>query len=216
MRRVFISTDAMIDTVTFGDRRLQPWPRSAAWPLACLVVAGLALPACSPALNWREVKLAGDSTTVAAFPCKPEHQSRQLTLPGLEGGPVTMHVMSCEADGAQWAVSYLHAGDALRRIKVLGLLSQSLNQNLTMGQAQRPPRDLGPTTVPGATAHPDARSWWQTGMRPTAGGAPTPVQARAWHFSRGLMVYQASVWQTTLSPDDPRLTPFATGFNFRP
>ncbi len=151
------------------------------------------------------------------FPCKPEHHARQLTLPGLAGGPVTLHVLSCEADGARWALTYLQSGDVVRRSQALGLLSRSLNTNLqakTTINTSLPPKDLGPTEVPGMTQHPDARTWWQSGHRPTANGPDEAVQVKAWHFSHGLTVYQASVWQDQLSPDDPRLTTFASGFNF--
>lgn len=170
--------------------------------------------ACSPTLNWREVHPESSDQLIAMFPCKPEHHARQLALPGLAGGPVTLHVLSCEADGARWALSYLNAGDAVRRSQALGLLSQSLNANMQPGQHPRPPKDLGPTRVPGMTQHPDARTWWQSGQRPVSQDGIVPVQVVAWHFSHGLQVYQASVWQASLSPDDPRLTTFANGFNF--
>lgn len=187
--------------------------RARGWMYTALCV--WALMACSPALNWREVRPEAADSLVAMFPCKPESQSRQLTLPDLPGGPVTLHVMACEADGARWALSYLDAGTAERRAAALGLLSRALNTNLSMGRTPiMPPKDLGAAAIPGMTAHPDARVWWQTGQRPVPGGAIEPVQVKAWHFSHGLTLYQASVWQHTLQPDDPRLTTFADGFNF--
>jgi hypothetical protein len=181
---------------------------------ALVLLAAALLGGCAPALNWREVRPEQADSLLAMFPCKPDHQSRELRLPDLPGGPVRLHVLTCEADGARWALSYLDAGSVERRQKALGLLGRALSNNLAMGGPRVTPQDLGPTTVPGMTEHPDARTWWLTGRRPLPDGGTEPVQVQAWHFSHGLTVFQASVWQSTLRPDDPRLSSFASGFNF--
>ena len=58
---------------------------------------------CSPALNWRK-------TTVGSLdvllPCKPDQAKRTLMLNGL---PVELNMMGCEADGLLFAVSHINA-----------------------------------------------------------------------------------------------------------
>ena len=65
-----------------------------------LAPALIALAACTPALNWREVPLPPTSA-VALLPCKPDHAER--TVP-LGGAPTVLSVTGCEAGGATFAV----------------------------------------------------------------------------------------------------------------
>lgn len=60
----------------------------------------LALAACSPALNWRDVRFEG-APVAAMLPCKPDRTVRDVPL---GGPPVPLHVMGCEAAGATFAV----------------------------------------------------------------------------------------------------------------
>jgi len=60
-----------------------------------LAPALIALAACTPALNWREVPLPPTSA-VALLPCKPDHAER--TVP-LGGAPTVLSVTGCEAGG---------------------------------------------------------------------------------------------------------------------
>ncbi len=64
-----------------------------------LGVAGLA--ACSPSLNWREVRL---QRLVAVLPCKPDHAQRTVALAHL---PVVLEMVGCEASGALFALSHV-------------------------------------------------------------------------------------------------------------
>lgn len=173
------------------------------------------LAACTPSLNWREVRPAEADGLVAMFPCRPDHVQRTVPLSGLDGGPVTLHVLSCQAGGIQWALSHADAGTPARRRQALAALNASLWQNLSAhdpSQARR--RPLGAFQVPGATPHPDAQAWSLTGMRPVSTNRMVPVRVKAWHFSHGLRVFQATAWQPALQDDDPRVEGFAEGFNF--
>ena len=58
------------------------------------------LPACQPALNWREVRPAG-SGAVALFPCQPDVEQR----PG-------MGLARCETGGKGFALSWADTPDA--------------------------------------------------------------------------------------------------------
>ncbi|MBK6615192.1 hypothetical protein [Ottowia sp.] len=70
-----------------------PFPR-----VALALAAGLA--ACTPALNWREVRLE-PVTAVALLPCKPDRVMRRVPLGGV---PTDLAVAGCEADGVTFAV----------------------------------------------------------------------------------------------------------------
>jgi hypothetical protein len=63
----------------------------------------LALVACSPALDWREVRPA-DSDAVALFPCKPGRYARNVPLAGAK---VEMRLASCTAQDMTYAIAYV-------------------------------------------------------------------------------------------------------------
>lgn len=60
----------------------------------------LALSACSPEQNWREVTLEGSSLK-AQLPCKPDRTTRSVPLGGV---PVDLQVVGCESGTAIVAV----------------------------------------------------------------------------------------------------------------
>jgi hypothetical protein len=68
-----------------------------------LVVAALGISACTPSLNWREVRLE-NSSLKTLLPCKPDHGSRNVTV-GKQEMPVQMS--GCEAQGHLLAVARL-------------------------------------------------------------------------------------------------------------
>lgn len=174
-------------------------------------MAAALLSACSPALNWREIRPADADGLVGTFPCKPDHRQRQVRLVGLPD-PVDLHVWSCEADGATWALSHARLGDVLHVAPALRALAQAQRGNVEAAHAQahrqqagqpvpggheRPTAvDLGAIAVPGMTPQLDARGWRLQGLRPSAAGSPAvPLRVTSWHFSHGLVVFQASVWE---------------------
>lgn len=67
--------------------------------LASLILP-LALSACSPSQNWREVAFEGTSFK-AQLPCKPDRTTRSVPLGGL---PVDLQVVGCESGSAMVAV----------------------------------------------------------------------------------------------------------------
>jgi hypothetical protein len=191
---------------------MTPLPRLAAalW-LACL------LPACSPALDWREVRPANASGLVARFPCKPQAHERSLALPGMAGGTLRMHLVACQADGVTWAVSYFTAASPTQRAQALAALREALWHNTaSAAPAQARRRLLGDAAIPGATPHPDATVWHMQGQRPLSTSQMQPVQLKAWHFSHGMAVFQASASAEALRADDPRLEAFERGLTFPP
>lgn len=59
------------------------------------------LASCSPAWNWREIRLDGAPLTIM-LPCKPDHASQAVTL---AGHSVPLSMTGCETGGATLAVS---------------------------------------------------------------------------------------------------------------
>lgn len=165
---------------------------------ALLCAAGLV--ACAPALNWREVRPANAEGLRGTFPCKPQEAQRQVALPGLPD-PVTVHLLSCEAEGSRWALSHLSVADASLVPVALRALAAATRGNLelTSRQAAQPSlraTELAPAAVPRMTPQPESRGWRFEGSRPGDDGGPSvPLTVTASHFSHGLTVFQASVWQ---------------------
>lgn len=208
--------------------------------LVCLV-------ACAPALNWREVRPADAQGLQATFPCKPMAAQRRLVLPGLPDA-VTLNLLSCEADGSMWALTHLTLSDATQVPTALRALAASTRGNVELasreaqhmaqqaaqraapGSAQgqavtEPPlraSELPPVAVPRMTPQPESRGWLFEGRRPGDGGGgggdSAPLRVTAWHFSHGLTVFQASVWQAgeAASAHSGRegVTTFLQGFHF--
>lgn len=179
--------------------------------LAVLVI--LALTACSPTLDWRTVRPEGALGLEAAFPCKPDKLDRELKIPGLDGPPVLMHLLSCKTDQTTWALSYFDAKDIRRVSPALSLATQSLRDNLK-AQAD----DLGAVSIKGMTPHPLARHWRFLGKKPSMSPSGQDLAVHTWHFTNGMMVFQASVWRSITREHGldfpPELETFANGLNF--
>lgn len=181
---------------------------------AVSVCWSVGLVACAPALNWRNVHPADAQGLQATFPCKPMAAQRRLVLPGLPD-PVTLNLLSCEADGSMWALTHLTLSDATQVPTALRALAASTRGNVELAsrEAQREGRgdavglatgsaqpmratELSPVSVPRMTPQSESRAWRFEGLRPSdGGGAVVPLSVTAWHFSNGLTVFQASVWQ---------------------
>lgn len=175
--------------------------------LARLALAsGLVLTACSPALNWRQIDLAEADGLRLRLPCKPDRVERPLRLPDLEG-PVRVVMWSCEAAGATWVLSATRLDSITQVAPALRALSAATEGNLAWADRrarQQAPTMTSPTwqradaaafEVPGMTPHPDARGWRIQGLKPEGDSAAAPLSVDAWHFSHGLVVFQAAVWR---------------------
>lgn len=104
-----------------------------------------ALAACSPALDWREVRPAGD-TLVALLPCKPERRVRELPL---AGSPVAVEVLACTADGTTWGLTSADVGDASRVAPALAALREARARNLGGREAAVRPQPIKGLPQPG-------------------------------------------------------------------
>ncbi|HEY0856014.1 MAG TPA: hypothetical protein VGE16_03095 [Albitalea sp.] len=149
-------------------------------PLRACLAAAVSLAACSPALNWREIRPEASELT-ALFPCKPDRFVRTLAL---AGGQVEMHLVSCAVDGVTYAVTHAALGDGARITPALQQLRDAAAANIG-GEAREPAR----FEVSGMTPHAGAQRWRIQGR--AADG--TAVDQQIGLFHKGLRVYQATV-----------------------
>jgi hypothetical protein len=71
--------------------------------LCCAVLVWFGLVACTPALNWREVRF-DDARWVGWLPCKPDRAQRTVDL---GGQPAQLRLMGCQADGMDFTLAQL-------------------------------------------------------------------------------------------------------------
>jgi len=148
----------------------------------------LALAACQPALNWREVRPAG-SRAMALFPCKPDMEQRPAG-PGVGA----MGLASCEAAGARFALSWADAPDVTQTGPALQAMPQALA--LKLGQPLPPGQAL---QVPGMTPMPEALQYRLSG---TGGVTRLAVFAHGGRVYQVVMVSEkdeAPAWESFVS-----------------
>lgn len=138
------------------------------------------LAACSPALDWREVRLQGTGV-VATLPCKPNLSTRQVQL---AGQAVLMSMLACKAEDLTWAIAAADVEDPARVGPALLALRESTRANL-QGRVV----ETLPTAVRGATPH-DAQARVLVSGHKQDG---TAASAQFIVFSHGTRVFQAIV-----------------------
>lgn len=132
----------------------------------------LGLSACSPGLDWREVRPEG-ADVLALFPCKPTFSAH----PATRAEPVSMGLAQCEADGQSFALSWAEVADPAQIAQVLKQMRESLAAKLPA-----PPGAPQPVQVSGMTPNPEAQQQAFKGKQ---------QQASLAVFTRGRRVYQA-------------------------
>ena len=146
--------------------------------LAVAFVVAVALSACSPTFNWREVPV-GDAGLVAMLPCKPDRATRAMPL---GAASVDVEVVGCEAGGATFAVAHARAADAAQAETWLTAWRMATRAQLADAQAAETP-----AAVPRAAPQPAP-------VRFDGGG---PVAAHLLWFAQtragGVSLYQATV-----------------------
>lgn len=150
-----------------------------------LLAALLALAACSPELNWREVRAVPTALTVL-LPCKPDRGARVVPLAGRD---TPLNMLGCDAGGATFAVAFADTADAAQAAAVLGQWREATLANMRA----RAPAQQAFTVAGGVVA-----------VRVTAGGQRPdgkPVQSQAVYFSQGPRVYQAVIYADKLPAD---------------
>lgn len=162
--------------------------------------AALVLGACSPTLDWRQVRPDG-SPLQALFPCKPKTHARTVALAGAQ---VRMSLYACTAAEHTYALSLADMGDPARVTPALRALREATVNNL---DAPAPP--AAALQVPGMTPNPEAVHLRVAGTLPDG----TPIQQVAGYFARGTWVHQVNV--VGPNPPDEAVRSFLGGFLFR-
>ena len=165
-----------------------PTPLRACVAGAC-ILAGLWLAGCSPSLNWRDVRPEG-ADLLALFPCKPSGPTRSVPL---AGAPAELTVLACEADGMTFGLSHADVAEPARVGPALQALAAGTAANLGAGSLP-PPQ---PLKVPGAAAGAPGARYELAGRQPDG----QPLKAQMLLFSRGTLVYQATVLGNRVAPD---------------
>jgi hypothetical protein len=168
---------------------------------AAALAALLALAACSPSLNWRELTL--DSTGLkVALPCKPDKAERKIEM--LPGREVVVHALGCEAGGATYAVLYADLNNAAELDSAMESWKKASLASLK-GVVERE-RQYVPAGALELRASTLVRA---QGVR-RDGGA---LQSEASYFSRGTTVFQAVVYSERITPELGE--PFFAGLRFQ-
>lgn len=157
---------------------------------ALAAAATLALAACSPTFNWREVPIADDGLVVL-LPCKADRADRALPL-GAESVQVDM--AGCETGGATFAVA--HAWPRARRRPRPGSGRRAATRS-QLGEAQmtEAPAVLKRAIAAPAPVRLDAQP-------PQKGAAPVQVLWFAQSKKNGgVALYQATVLGRPSAPE---------------
>jgi len=158
------------------------------------------LVACSPALDWREVRV-DDAGFVARFPCRPQRLTRAVTI---AGHAVRMQMLSCTDEDITYAAAWADIDDPRAVRPALEALRHAAAANLGMPESVPEPFVLRGATPNDASARlaiaghlPDGRA----------------VQEHAAFFPRGVRVYQASLIGP--APSRAAVDGFFSGLAFR-
>lgn len=158
------------------DQHARPRRRLA----VALVVAIAGLAACSPALDWRQLRPDGWGLAVS-LPCRPADVVRQVPL---AGAPVELRLLACSADGHTFAMASADMADPARVDPALQALGAAALANV-QGRVDAEQA----AAVPGMTPYPGARRWQVIGRLPDGAA----VQEQVLVFAHGLRVFQATV-----------------------
>lgn len=138
-----------------------------------------ALLACSPALDWREVRPEGDAVT-ALLPCRPDKLEREVRV---ADATLRMRLHACEAAGSTFSLAVVDGAGPGRVEAVLVALRTSVVANVG-GVAPR----VEPFAPPGATPNPSSALVHVRGRLPDG----REVTLHAAFFVHGVRVYQAT------------------------
>lgn len=173
---------------------------SRVFPAAVPLAAIVAVAACAPTFNWREVTVAPVALR-AAFPCKPDKAERKL--PFTPDKELLVHAIGCETAGVAYALLWADAGNAADLGVAMSQWKQAslaASHATVVGESPFQPR--------GALALPQSIQVRAEGRAP--GG--DAMQSQAAYFGRGTAVFQAVVYASSLKPEATE--PFFSGLRF--
>ncbi len=166
----------------------------------------ITLSACSPNLNWREVRFEGvmeasdASPLMAVLPCKPDRATREQSVGGER---VSLSMMGCPAAGATFTLSRMVLKNPAKVPQVLAawqtatVANINTQANVTSGdKALAAQPETAPLKVPGASGWPAAV---RMNLPATAVSAATAVGATqvAWFAQLAgpdIVLFQAAIY----------------------
>ena len=180
------------------------WPSSVNVCAWAVLLAGLLLAACNPAMNWRETRIGGTGL-VALLPCKPDEGVRVVPLGGSD---VSLSMAGCDAGGATFAVAHATIDQATAAPAVLAQWRTATLANMGAVSSREVPLGGPPGIASGGTPNAPAaaaRSDTTTGlMLVTAQGRRKDGSAvamqGAW-FAKDAQVFHAVVYAERISPE---------------
>jgi hypothetical protein len=148
-----------------------------------LAMAGLAgtLTACTPTLDWREVRPEGSAVRLM-MPCKPASHARTVSLADRR---VEMSMYACTAGDVTYAVAIADMADPAAVTPALGELARSARANLRASDSAA----SSALSVPGMTPNAQAAQWRIDGRLPDG----RQVQEQMAVFAHGTRVHQATM-----------------------
>ena len=154
--------------------------------LPCLLQASaiallLVLQACSPALNWREVRV-DSAPLLALFPCRPDQGVQSVVL---GARVIKMTMMGCAAGGAMFTLAQVARNGSEDDAALIALWRAG-----TLASMQGVQTSEAPFVLKKASASPAPRQLRAAGKR--ADGSSVVLRA-AW-FAVGATVYQVAVY----------------------
>jgi hypothetical protein len=136
--------------------------------------------ACTPTLNWRDVRPAR-SRLLIQFPCRPSVVERTVAL---AGATVRLTLYACKAGGQTWALELAETASRSRAEAVLGELRRDIAANVGAKDER-----TAPLSVRGAISAHGATQLVLSGHRPDG----RAVRLQVALFTDGAQVFQATV-----------------------
>lgn len=161
----------------------------------------VALHACAPALDWRQVSPGGWQVT-ASFPCRPSNAQRDIALGGQR---LTMFMHACTAAGTTFALTMADVRDVRSVGPALDELAAAAVRNLAARIDANEPAQ-----VPGMTPNGEARRLLLSGQLP--GGEK--VIEHVVVFAHGSRIYQLAL--VGAQPATEVVQPFFDGIRLTP
>ena len=162
--------------------------------------AALLLAACSPALDWREVPLAG-TDLLGRFPCHPSHVVRNVELMGRQQ---QFALTSCDAGGVTYGIITTDVEDPTRVDAALTTLAEAARRSVGASNAT-----IVPLAFAGVTPYRGDIRMRLSGRRGDGQGVEESISL----FARGTRVFQATAIGPALPP--AAVEPFHAGLRFR-
>lgn len=171
---------------------------------AVLLAAAALLSACSPALDWRDVR-PKDVNILLTYPCKPDQIAQDVVLADQK---IKMSMTGCVADKMTFALAHAHLPNPALAAKALAQLHQAAVDNVR-GKVTASSAAALKNATPGL---PDSLDLKIDGQTPDG----KPVRERVLLFSQGSDVYQVTAFAPTDVYKDEAAQTFAESVNLSP